>query len=236
MSKLMNKIILTLSLTCLTSFAHASLITNGSFEQTTYDDGSLVSGTIFNTGLQTFDSSNGVWDIFSSLPGWQTTGGSGIELQKGIVSQSQDGSHHIELDSHAGASNSVMTQTINALTVGQNYLLEFYYKPRTNILNDNGINVFWYDVAEDFSINMDAVLVADSTVSLTPDWALQSILFTAKAESMNLSFGSSGLQNTLGGLIDNVSLKQSTTVPEPSMIVLFLTALAFLVIRKKKAS
>mgnify|MGYP005994363039 FL=1 len=236
MSKFINKIVLTLSLTCLTSFANASLITNGSFEQTTYDDGSVVSGTLFNTGLETYDNSNGIWDIFSSLPGWESSGGSGIELQKGIVSQSQDGSHHIELDSHVGASNSVMTQTINSLTIGQNYLLEFYYKPRTNILNDNGINVFWYDAAEDFSINMDAVLVADSTTGLTPDWALQSILFTAEAESMNLSFGSYGIQNTLGGLIDNVSLKQSTAVPEPSMIVLFLTALAFLVVRKQKAN
>ncbi|MBU2924419.1 DUF642 domain-containing protein [Colwellia sp. 1_MG-2023] len=236
MSKFINKIVLTLSFTCLTSLANASLITNGSFEQTTYDDNSVVSGTIFNTDLQTYDSANGIWDVFSSLPGWTTSGGSGIELQKGIISQSQDGSNHVELDSHAGTSNSVMTQTINALTVGQNYLLEFYYKPRTNILNDNGINVFWYDAAKDFSIDIDAVLVADSTVSLTPDWALQSILFTAEAESMNLSFGSSGIQNTLGGLIDNVSLKQSTAVPEPSMIALFLTALAFLVVRKQKAS
>lgn len=236
MSKFINKIVLTLSLTCLTSFANASLIINGSFEQTTYDDNSVVSGSIYNTDLHTYDSANGIWDIFSSLPGWTTSAGNGIELQKGIVSQSQDGSNHVELDSHAGVSNSVMTQTINSLTVGQNYLLEFYYKPRTTLLNDNGINVFWYDAAEDFSINTDAALVVDSTINLTPDWALQSILFTVEAESMNLSFGASGIQNSLGGLIDNVSLKQSTAVPEPSMIMLFLTALAFLVVRKQKAS
>jgi len=237
MPTLINKIILPIVLTCLSQFVNASLITNGSFEQTTFANGSSISGSLFNTDLQKYDDKNNVWDIFYSLPGWQTTYGNGIELQKGIVSQSQNGSNHVELDSHRyGASNSVMTQTLQSLTIGENYLLEFYYKPRTNISNDNGINVFWYDADIDYNFDMSATLVADSTISLTPDWSLQSVLLTAKAESMNLSFGSYGIQNTLGGLIDNVSLKQTTqttAVPEPSMLVLFLTAMVFLVARKK---
>jgi hypothetical protein len=47
-----------------------------------------------------------------------------------------------------------MTQSLNSLTIGAEYLLEFYYKPRTNSTNDNGINVYWYDTAIDFDLNM----------------------------------------------------------------------------------
>jgi hypothetical protein len=229
--------ILPFFLTCLSPFVNATLITNGSFEQTSFINGSAVSGTLFNTDLQKYNESKKIWDIFYNLPGWHTSYGNGIELQKGIVSQSHDGSNHVELDSHkAGSSNSVMTQTLQSLTIGEKYLLEFYYKPRTNMINDNGINIFWYDAAIDYNFEMSATLVADSTTSLTPDWTLQSVLLTAQAESMSLSFGSSGIQNTLGGLIDNVSLKKTTQVTalsEPSMLILFLTATVFLIIRKK---
>ena len=189
--------------------------------------------------MHNFNSKNRAWDVFSTLPGWETSFGNGIELQKNVVTRSQDGSHHIELDSHPrGASNTVMTQTLDSLSVGANYLLEFYYKPRTNNTNDNGINVFWYDSAINFHINMLADFSTDSTRNLTPNWALQSVMFTAQAQSMDLSFGSFGRQNTLGGLIDNVSLtqvasKNATTVPEPSMLVLFLIALGFLAARQR---
>jgi len=240
MSTFVNKIILVLSLTFLSSFVNASLITNGSFEQTVFNDNSTSIGAVFNKNLQTYNNNNNVWDVFYQLPGWVTTMGNGIELQKNIVTQSQDGSNHVELDSHInGISNTVMTQTIESLTVGNQYLLEFYYKPRTINVNDNGINVFWYDSAIDFNLNLEAIFVADSTSLLTKDRALQSVTFTAKAQSMNLSFGSIGTQNTLGGLIDNVSLKEvavarATSVPEPSMLLLFLTAIVFLIIGKQK--
>lgn len=222
------------------SFSNASLITNGSFEQLTFADNSQSSGLVHNTNLLDFNHKNRAWDVFSYLPGWETSYGNGIELQKNVVTHSQDGSHHIELDSHPrGASNAVMTQTLDSLTIGANYLLEFYYKPRTNNANDNGINVFWYDSALDFDVNMLADFSTDSTRSLTPNWSLQSTTFTAQAQSMDLSFGSYGKQNTLGGLIDNVSLRQvslkpATAVPEPSMLVLFAIGLGLLVARQRK--
>ena len=86
---------------------------------------------------------------------------------------------------------------------------------------------------------MEAVLKSDSTRKLTPNWALQSVSFKAKAESMNLSFASFGMQNTLGGLVDNVSLKRVnsqglTAVPEPSMFILFLSAITLLFFRQRK--
>lgn len=240
MPSFISKIVLPLSLIFLSSLANATLITNGSFEETYFIDNTTSVGLVSNTNLNNFDNKASAWDVFYELPGWITTYGNGIELQKSVVTQSQHGSHHVELDSHRnGTSNAVMTQTLESLIVGEDYLLEFYYKPRTSSANDNGINVFWYDSAIDFSLDMDTVLVADSTNRLMPNWALQSVSFTAQAQSMNLSFGSFGKQNTLGGLIDNVSLTQVasskiTSVPEPSMFLLFLTSIALLVVRQQK--
>jgi hypothetical protein len=240
MSKFLYKTLLSFSLISLSAFSHASLITNGSFEELTFSDASISMGIVSNTDLRAYENKHRAWDVFYRLPGWETTYGNGIELQKNVVTTSQDGSHHVELDSHPrGASNAVMTQTLDSLTIGENYLLEFYYKPRTNKRNDNGINVFWYDTAVDFNLGMEAVLESDSTRSLTPNWALQSVSFIAQAQSMNLSFASFGKQNTLGGLIDNVSLEkvnmlEATAVPEPSMFILFLTAITLLFIRQRK--
>lgn len=235
MLKFMNTILLSFSLMSISPFVTASLITNGSFEELTFADSSTSIGTVFNTNLQAYENKHRVWDVFYALPGWETTYGNGIELQKNVVSRSQNGSHHVELDSHPrGASNAVMTQRLNSLKVGADYLLEFYYKPRTNKKNDNGINVFWYDAAVDFDLNMSAAFVADSTRRLTADWTLQSVSFTAIKQSMNLSFGSFGQQNTLGGLVDNVSLEQVAAVPEPSMFILLLTAITLLFVRQRK--
>lgn len=235
MPKFINKLLLSFSLISLSAFVNASLITNGSFEQTLFEDRSLSKGLIFNTNLASYERKRRAWDVFYNLPGWQTTYGNGIELQKNVVTHSQNGSHHVELDSHPhSASNSVMTQTLTSLTIGADYLLEFYYKPRTNRRNDNGINVFWHDTAIDFNFGLNKVLVSDGTRRLTPNWTLQSVLITAQAKSMNLSFASFGRQNGRGGLIDNVSLAQVTAVPEPSMFILFLTAITFMVWRKRK--
>jgi len=235
MSLFVRKILLSISVMVASTITNATLITNGSFEQTTFADYSTSVGSVFKTNLNAYKNKRRAWDVFYSLPGWETTYGNGIELQKNIVTRSQHGSHHVELDAHPrGASNAVMTQTLKSLIVGADYQLEFYYKPRTRNHNDNGINVFWYDSAIDFNFDMTAVLVSDSTRRLTPNWVLQSVAFTAQTQSMNLSFASFGRQNTLGGLIDNVSLTKVAAVPEPSTFIIFLTALSLLVLRKNK--
>jgi len=242
MSTFITKILTTVSLIAFSSTVNASLITNGSFEQVAFADNSSSRGLARNIDLLSYENRRRAWDVFSTLPGWFTADGTGIELQKNVVTHSQDGSHHVELDSHPrGASNSVMSQTIGSLTVGADYLLEFYYKPRTKLNNDNGINVYWYDAAQDFSLNMQPDYVADSNRRLTPNWALQTVLFTAKAVTMDLSFGSFGKQNTLGGLVDNVSLnrvaqiaqRSTAQVPEPATMILFIMALASIVNRQR---
>jgi len=242
MLRTLSNALLSISLLLSSSLASASLITNGSFETLAFTDGSIAHGMVKNTKLQAFENKNRAWDVFYTLPGWITTAGTGIELQKNIVTKSAEGENHVELDSHPrGSSNSVMTQSLDELTIGAEYLLEFSYKPRTNQKNDNGINVFWYDTAIGFSFDMNADLAINSKRKKQPDWAVQSIVLTAQSETMDLSFGAFGKQNSLGGLLDNVSLVQisggsTTDIPEPSVFALSMFAFALLVRRQQKAS
>jgi len=236
----LGKTFLSISFLLSSSLVNASLITNGSFEEHTFADNSSVEGLVHKTNLNAFEDKNRGWDVFYMLPGWITTAGTGIELQKNIVTKSMDGEHHVELDSHPrGSSNSVMTQSLSSLIIGAEYLLEFSYKPRTNQVNDNGISVFWYDTATDFNLNMNANLAVNNRSNQQPDWATQSILLTAESETMDLSFGAFGKQNSLGGLLDNVSLIQvsngtKTDIPEPSVFALSLFGFALLVRRQHK--
>ena len=234
MTKLIYKILSLGALVAFNSTANASLIFNGSFEQTELDNISFQQGLVNNTSMQSFNVNSSAWDVFNSLPGWETTYGAGIELQKNVVTTSQSGNNHVELDSHSnGSSNSVMTQTLNSLTIGAEYLLEFYYKARTNNQNDNGINVFWHESNELYNNNMQASYVADGIKSETPDWVLKSVVFTAESESMSLSFGAFGTQNTLGGLLDNVSLTE-VEVSEPSVLSALFICSGLLVMRRRK--
>ena len=229
-----TKVLLAVALISINPLANASLITNGSFEETTFADQTTSTGAIFNSDLQSYENKNSAWDVFETLPGWTTTYGNGIELQKNVVTSSQNGEQHVELDSYKnGSSNAVMTQSLTSLVAGSDYLLEFFYKPRTNQANDNGINVYWYSADVDFNIDMDSLYVADGTKIDTPSWEKQSVVFTATSNAMDLSFGSFGKQNTVGGLIDNVSL---TSVPEPSILSLFAVGLGMLFIRRRKAA
>ena len=236
MLKILLNTSISASLLLISSIASASLITNGSFEELVFSSKSTTQSVTQNTKLQAFANKNSTWDVFYTLPGWVTTAGNGIELQKRVVSASAQGNNHIELDSkRGGPSNTVMTQTLESLTVGAEYLLEFSYKPRTNTQNDNGINVFWYDAAIDFDLNMTADLSVDGEHKTSPDWQVKSIKLIAQAETMDLSFGAFGKQNSYGGLLDNVSLVQvsntTTDIPEPPMLALSLLGFAALVRR-----
>lgn len=233
MATVLKRILLASSLLGASYATNASLITNGSFEQLLFNDTSANQGQIFNTSLTDFSEKNSAWDVFSHLPGWQTTYGNGIELQKNIVTQSQDGQFHVELDSHInGASNSAMTQIIDSLVVGQTYQLEFYFKPRTNSNNDNGVHVYWHDANVNFDQSLQVSHIADGRSSLIPNWQQQTVQFQATATEMALSFASVGRQNTVGGLIDNVSL---VAVSEPPAIALILSAIALFGFKRRKA-
>lgn len=201
------KIILSALVLTFSANANAlNFITNGSFESPDLDTNPVGKNLGSGTG----------WEVFDSIDGWYTPAGqgAGIEIQKsGIVVQAKDGNQYVELDSHGANSNSLMVQEIDGLTVGADYTLSFWYQPRTNNgFNDNGIDVYWGKIGfETLVLSIVNQLAQDYS-----DWVNYSLELTATDSTMNLGFYAAGNQNTLGGLLDDVSL-----VPEPATLVLF---------------
>ena len=204
----------------------STLLFNGSFE-----DGSSVSG---HTG-QDFDDLAGntgaaSWEVFSSLEGWTATSGRGIEIQTNGTLNSidaYDGEHYVELDS---LSNSSMEQTV-FLREGT-YQLSFFYAPRTNRSTSNRISFGIVDSLLGNNVFADSVNARTST---QPGWqeVTQEFLITS-AGDYSLFFAATGRNDSLGGLIDNVSL---APVPLPASGLLLLAGLGGVAAmrRRKKA-
>ncbi|MCP5163080.1 MAG: DUF642 domain-containing protein [Hahellaceae bacterium] len=193
--------------------AHATLLVNGDFED------AQLSGTR--------------WGVFNAIPGWQTTLGSGIEIQRNTIVSAQSGNQYVELDSY---SNSALTQGIQT-NAGQTYLLSFFYLPRTNNGgNDNGLAVYWDIFDGDFG-NFDpshqAFSINNMTRSQMPGWTEYSVELTGTGGLTALSFAGTGLNNSLGAFIDNVSL---TAVPEPMSLALIGVGLAGMISLRKRAT
>ncbi len=197
-----------------TGTAQATMLTNGDFEAPASGYGS--------TFTRTWDQSG--WNIWDTLPGWSTLSGPGIEVEKsGVVTTSQSRGHHVELDSHGGHNtNSAMYQTLY-LTKG-NYDLSFWYFARTNnARDDNGIFAGIADATDPFSYTGFYDTVSKTRKMAGNKWEEINWSFAiTDAADYNLTFGAFGLDNSLGGLIDNVSLNRAANpVPEPATAFLF---------------
>ena len=194
----------------------AATVINGDFE-VSFEGVGQTNGNNFDD-LAT-GSGNGNWDVWSEIPGWTTIEGPGVEIQtnntggNGIKVDAQSGNHYIELASHGvGNSNSTIAQEIE-FSAGT-YLLSFYYSPRTNKLGQNGIA---FGVGD----------LASSVSGPTPDlkrgeWTLVQERFTVGDETSSLFFSAFGARDTLGGLVDNISISE---VPLPASSLLLLAGL-----------
>jgi len=204
--------------------ASANLIGNGDFE--------IVDGRIGDVRGKALDSlSTGRWDVYGTLPGgWYTSAGRGIEVQyDGVVVPAFSGNHYVELDSHPRpGSNSTMS--LDLLLGGGDYLLEFAYRPRTEDLGDNGIAVEFAG---------SEVAVIDGFRAPGTDWEVISVaLDDVAAGPVTLSFSAFGRENTLGGLLDGISLTggvdgnpneiPGTPTPEPGAALVFAAGLCVL--------
>ena len=178
-----------------------NLVQNGDFETVDYRLGNVNSLYLNLLGP-------GQWDVYDAIPGWDSGArDAGIEVQySGVVVPAHSGTHYIELDSHPYPSNSSMAQQI--LFTGGNVILEFYYRPRTSTENDNGISVYFNGVLVDR---------VNEVSSGTTDWELFSYnLGYYDAGTYELKFAADGIENTLGGFIDDVYLgadKINTPIP-----------------------
>ncbi|WP_020404998.1 DUF642 domain-containing protein [Hahella ganghwensis] len=196
--------------------------------------GSAQANLILNGDFEDTQLSGNSWTVFDSIPGWQTTMGHSIEVQRNTIVSAQSGDQYVELDSYA---NSAMTQSLN-LKAGTRYELSFYYMPRTdNDNNDNGIGVYWDVFNGDFASfdPMNEIISIDNMQRRDmANWTEYTLMLEAPSELMALSFAGLGNSNSVGGFIDNVSLQ---AVPEPAALAAFGMGLAgFLGVRQFKRS
>lgn len=195
--------------------AAAATLVNGGFEMP-FAAPALQGGQRFDT-LQTGPGSS--WNIWRELPGWTTGEGYGIEVQsnrtlRGI--DALDGVHYVELDSRR---NSSMFQDV-LLGAGL-WELRFGYSPRIGNAASNGIA---YGLG-----GLGGGVVSGATPGTAVGrWTTVSQGFLVVDPGLyRLTFSAVGRSDSLGGLIDSVSLtsqRSPSQIPVPGGFVLLATA------------
>jgi hypothetical protein len=209
------------------STASAVVVTNGSFEA---DAGIALDGQAFSTLVGGAPGSSNSWSVFTSLPGWTTISGSGIEVQTNntlTTINAQDGSHYVELDSN---NDSAMQQTITFTSTGR-YVLSFYFSPRDGNPSSNGIA---YSISGGLLSGSITGPGSGPPVTAVGTWTpILAEFIVTTAGSYNLVFAASPTDaGSVGGLIDNVSI---AAVPVPAGGLLLLGALGGLAaLRRRK--
>lgn len=199
---------------CVTSgFAHANLLTNGSFEDTT--------GFVDNTGQHIMELFPGS----TALPGWSVTNTSGLDLNWlgpfNPISPASDGSYSLDLTGYHNSSPfSGVSQTLATL-LGHTYEVGF------DLGNDGSFRSGILASAGGVSQNF-----VTTFASAGHRWDHFSFFFTAAASSEVISFiGSQQVVNNpiyIG--LDNVTVLDVTpnalSVPEPGSLFLIGLGLA----------
>ena len=198
----------------------SSIVINGSFESgVPGNTRGLNNGALFGN----LNSSGPSWDRWRNIDGWRTVSGSGIEVQSNRTLptiDAQDGTHYVELDSN---SNSRMVQTIG-LKAG-NYLLSFWYSPRTGNAKTNPIE---YNLGGIVGGKVTNGYLGAQVGSWTQ--VLQTVNIS-KTGKYNLYFAGAGISDSYGGLIDNVSV---APVPLPAAGLGLMAALGGLAALRKR--
>jgi hypothetical protein len=225
-----------LSLSALAAFAagaaHANLIVNGNFEQTSYGSNKQL-------------AANGLTAAFSggtrsTLSGWTSSnggdGGYNFVLNAATATTTSS-ALRLKGDSTGGIASpnggnffasdplyypGTLSQTISGLTVGTSYLLTFDYAlAQQSGFNGPNSNDFWQ-----VSFGNDVLTTAplSSSDGSFSGWKSASMSFTASGVSEVLSFLAKG--SSPGAppfmLLDSVAMKAATTVPEPSTLSMLL--------------
>lgn len=185
------------------------------------------------------------WQVYKDTFGnWESFTGTGIEIQQngavgGITAKT--GIQYVELDSDSerGGDTTPGTLTNSSMTTvlnlnGGSYLLEYWYRPRTNNANDNRISVYIAGAGEGLFTTLLGSF--DATTSTLNEWVKISYSFFVDGTKNDyaLTFRAEGGSNELGGFVDDVSV---AAVPVPAAGFLLLGALGGLVaLRRRKTA
>jgi T1SS-143 domain-containing protein len=198
--------------------AQTNLIVNGSFEQG-HDDLQAGQWSIYHTLSGTWtsaDTGNGnvpfevqVNNSNGSGPGGVPAedGQALIELDSDLSGGNLSGGDHVN---NTGHTNSTIQQVIAGTEAGQTYELTFWYAPRPGEGNaDSGsMNVLW---------NGAVVKTIDSSDFTPGVWQQITVFVEGTGANNVLAFQAEGQENSLGALIDNVSLVAAVAVDEDGL-------------------
>ncbi len=151
---------------------------------------------LVNGSFETNSIAPGNWGNVASVLGW--TGSQGvIQAWNQLYGWSAaDGNSWIQIDATAGAD--AVSQTV-ATTAGDQLVLRFWYSARPGVsAASNQFDVVWNGVVIDR-------IAPEGTVLTTPSWQQAQYVVRATG-SDKLTFVESGISDTVGALLDAVSL------------------------------
>lgn len=181
---------------------------------------SLANANVVTNG--SFESNvqaNQTWSIYSNLSGW--TGSA--ELRNDVSGIASDGVNYVELDTTVNSSIFQMINTSN----GTEYTLSFDYSPRMGVpSNSNPIQAFW-----------NGALLTKATGSgigkTGNNWnTLEFSVFGTGNDK--LTFSATGVSDSLGGSLDNVSLISAVPETDTSAMMLMGIGLMGFIARRRK--
>src|SRR5262245_17018329 len=159
----------------------------------------LVNGGFEEPVVTTSDS----WDVFPIIPGWSTSFGCGIEIQRDAVAGTPvEGAQLVELDSSDRLDSGCHTSSDmfqDAATIpGMKYELRFAFSPRPGV-GDNRVEVSW----EGTSL---ALLDGNGDWNGDTVWQYSTFQVTAASSTSRIAFADRSHEDRLGGYLDDVSL------------------------------
>ena len=205
--------------------AATELVVNGNFEQTSLATSYQINKNGVTTGTTVTGWSNTGYNFIFTPGTADTTGaytpefsgttrlaGPGTGNANGLTATSPTGGNFVAAD--GGFEPGALSQAINGLTAGANYLLTFYWAAA----QQSGA-IYNQATTESFTVGFGSQTRSTATVTtpiqgFTP-WRQEAFYFTASAASQVLSFLAAGTPNGQPpfSLLDGVSL---VAAPEPA--------------------